>query len=131
MATITVRRLNPTTWDVIRGGSLNDFVSDVDAVAQILATRIKLLQGELFLNVNDGTPLFQKLLGHGITSRAVALILRQRILSTPYVTGITSIQVTYAIPGRSFAFAASVQTQFGPVVVANLDQQNLSQLQNL
>jgi hypothetical protein len=118
MATILVRALDQN-GDPQRGQGLANFLEDGDAVAQIIATTIKLLQGEWFLNVNDGTPLFQKLLGHATTTQAVALILRSRILSVPFVTGISSLSVVYVQGARRFVFSASVTTQFGQVSISN------------
>lgn len=118
MATITVRALDQN-WDPRRGNGLQNFLTDVNAVGQIIATRLKLLQGEWFQNTNDGTPLFQSLLGHSTTVQGVASILRQRILSAPYVTSINSLFVNYSAGGRAFTFTANVSTQFGSLTVSN------------
>ena len=118
MATIQVRALSPT-GDPLRGAGLTNFLTDINAVAQIIKTTIKLLQGEWFENLSIGTPLFQQLLGHPTTVNAVALIMRNRILGCPYVTGINSLQVAYGAHGRTFTFFASVSTQFGQVTVTN------------
>jgi hypothetical protein len=80
---------------------------------------MRLLQGEWYENLTDGLPLFQQLLGHPITLQALALIIRQRILATPYVTGILSLSVVYVPAGRTFTYNAFVQTQFGTVIVSN------------
>lgn len=114
--TIIVRALDQN-WDPQCGQGLQNFIADIDAVAQILATRLKFLEGEWFENTADGTPLFQSLLGRPTTVQAVQLILRQRILGTPYVTGINSFFVNQT--GRVFTFSATVQTQFGPITVSN------------
>lgn len=116
--TILVRALSPQ-WDPQRGQALQNFLTDINAVAQIIATRLKLLEAEWYENTSDGTPLFQSLLGNATTLSAVSLVLRQRILSTPYVTGINSFSLEYGSSGRAYSFQASVQTQFGPVSVSN------------
>jgi hypothetical protein len=118
MATIIVRALD-ANGDPRRGAGLSNFLVDIDAVAQILGTRLRILQGEWFEDLTDGTPVFQRLLGHPTTSDAVALLLRERILGTPYVTGIQTMQVIYRPAGRNFSFFAVVQTQFGQVILAN------------
>jgi hypothetical protein len=118
MATIIVRALD-ANGDPRRGAGLSNFLTDIDAVAQILATRMRMLQGEWFEDVTAGTPAFQQLLGHPTTSDAVALILRQRILATPYVTGILTMQVVYQPAGRNFSFFATVQTLFGQLNLTN------------
>jgi len=115
---ITVRALS-VDGDPMRGNGLANFLGNIDAVGQIIATRLKLLAGEVFWNVSEGTPLFQSLLGVSTNSQAVALILRNRILGTPYVTGISSLVVKYGPAGRTFAFSAVVQTAFGALTVGN------------
>lgn len=123
MATITVRALDKN-GDPLRGSGLGSFFTDIEAVAQIIGTRLRLLQGEWFLNQSDGTPVFQSLLGHPTTTEAVALILRQRILGTPYVISIQSLQVVYGKAGRTFAFFATVLTQFGVINVTTVAPSN-------
>ena len=117
MATITVRALTTTNglWDPQRGQGLSNFLSDREAVAQIIATRLKLLRGEWFANLADGLPLFQSIIGHSNTTQGVALIIRQRILGTPYVTGIQNMSVTYAPTSRNYSFSCTVQTAFGNI----------------
>jgi hypothetical protein len=122
MASIQVRALNQANgqWDPTRGQSLSNFVFDLYAVAQIIATRLKLFQGEWFENLANGTPMFQSILGVANTNNGVALIIRERILGTPFVTGIQNVRVVYNPAGRSYAFTATVQTAFGRIVVTTL-----------
>jgi hypothetical protein len=116
--TILVRTLD-STWDPVRGNGLSNFLTDLDAVAQIVAQRLKLLQGEWFENTSLGLPLFQSILGVASTSRAVSLLIQQQILGTPYVTGINSFSIAYGAGGRTYQFSAQVQTAFGPLTVSN------------
>jgi len=116
--TIMVRNLG-SNWDPKRGNGLADFLPDIDAVAQIIKQRLQLLRGEWFENLNLGLPLFQSILGVSNTNQAVALIYREQILAVPYVTEITSFQVTFALTGRTFTFTASVETIFGTIIVSN------------
>lgn len=118
MATITVRALD-SNGDPMRGQGASSFLSDIYAVTQIIITRILLLQGEWFEDLSDGTPMFQSLLGHAITLQGAALLLRNRILGTPYVTSISSFSISANSAVRSFTFSATVQTQFGSVTVSN------------
>ncbi len=118
MATITVRALD-SNGDPMRGQGTSNFLSDINAVTQIIVTRLKLFQGEWFEDTTDGTPMFQSLLGHPITLQAAALILRNRILGTPYVTSISSFSINFTPASRALSFAATVLTQFGTVTVSN------------
>lgn len=117
-ATITVRRLD-ANGDPLRGAGLSNFLTDIDAVAQIISTRLRFLMGEWYENLKDGTPAFQSLLGYPITMQALAMILSQRILGTKYVTGIQSLRVMYIPAGKTFSFYASVLTQFGSISIFN------------
>jgi len=117
-ATITYRKLD-ATGEPIFGNGAGAFVSDIDAVAQAISTRLKLLQGEWWENLNDGTPLFQSMLavsGSPSNLDTIALILKQRILGTPYVLSVDQIQTSYK--NRAFSFACRVQTQFGSLSIS-------------
>ncbi len=121
MATITVRALNPVTNEPLQGNGQNNFISDLQAITQIIRTRLLLFQGEWFLNLLDGLPLFQSILGSGGGATNIQLIINiisQRILQTPFVTSISSISASYQ--NRSFSFSAQVETQFGTVFVTNV-----------
>lgn len=116
--TILVRNLG-TNWDPQYGNGLQNYLTDIAAVAQIIGQRLKFLKNEWFENTSIGFPLFQQILGGASTSQAVALIIRQQILSVPYVFGISGFSITYAPIGRTYQFAASVQTAFGSITVSN------------
>jgi hypothetical protein len=105
--------------DPMRGNGLMNFLSDVDAVAQIIAQRLQLLKGSWWLQLSDGLPLFQSILGVPNTSSGVALIFRQRILGTIGVTGISLMLVNYLPASRSYTVVAVVETQFGAVGLTN------------
>ncbi len=122
MATIRVRALD-ANGDPLHGNGQRNFLSDIDAVRQIIVTRLKLFQGEWWENTNAGTPLFQQILGvsgAGKHPDAIALLLKQRILGTPYVLpgGVTNVQTSYNPTTRGFSFACSVATQFGALTIS-------------
>jgi hypothetical protein len=121
MATITYRKLDQN-GDPLQGAGQNSFVSDIDAVAQAISTRLKLLQGEWWENLNAGTPLFQSMLGVAGAGRhpeTIALLLTERILGTPYVTSVSNVATSYNGGTRAFQFSCQVQTQFGTLTVTN------------
>ena len=117
MATITVRAIDPVTGEPQYGNGTQNFISDLQAVGQIIQTTLLLLQGEWFLNLQAGTPAFQMLLSHSITKQAVALIYQNIILGVPYVTGIAALRVDYIAKVRSYTFAAIVTTVFGSLPI--------------
>jgi hypothetical protein len=120
MATITTRALDPVTWNPQYGNGQNNFISDLQAMVQIIACRLKLFQGEWFLNLLDGLPMFQSMLGSSASPQniqAIINIISSRISQTQYVTKIISVSASYQ--NRQFKFSATVQTQFGIVYVYN------------
>lgn len=121
MATITVRRLD-ANWEPQYGEGQNNFISDVDAVAQIIAQRLKLLQDEWWEDKSLGVPLWQSIAGfagQGNNPNAISLILQAQILKVPFVTAIRNMQASYDPNTRNFTFAAVVDTQFGSIAVSN------------
>ena len=115
---ITVRAIG-ANGDPLYGNGTSNFISNLAAVAQIIKTSLLLISGELWYNKQVGLPLWGALVSNPITNQAVALIYQNIILGVPYVTGITSLAVTYLPQSRSFSFAAEVQTQFGALTVGS------------
>jgi len=114
MATITVRKIDSN-------GDPDWFttLSDLDAVTQIIYTTIKLFAGEWWENLNEGTPLFQKILGvYGVTANSVSSVLLARIMSVDYVTGTSNVSCTYNAATKAFSFSCKVQTKFGTTTVS-------------
>ena len=118
MAQMLVRALDANYEPQYGNGSL-DFLTDIDAVAQIIGTKLRLLQGEWWEDLNAGVPLFQSMLGKAGGTSAIPLILQQTITSVPYVTGINSFSGGFNPSIRTYAFSASVQTSFGAVTITN------------
>src|SRR5271169_1256089 len=75
-------------------------------VAQAILTRLKLWRGEWFLDVTDGTPYLQKILGRQQTSPDIYI--KNRILQTPNVTTITNYSGTFVPKSRAYAVSVSV-----------------------
>lgn len=121
MSTITYRSLGPNNDPLFGQGQAN-FLSDADAVAQAILTRLRLFQGEWWASLNEGLPLWQSILGKsGSLSniQEAELLIQTVILGTPYVTGITNQDISFDSTTRSFAYSATVETQFGQVQIAN------------
>jgi hypothetical protein len=121
MATITVRALGPNN-EPLQGNGQNNFISDLAAVTQIIRTRLLLFQGEWFLDLLDGLPMFNGMLGASGSLRNVQIItniVSARIKGTQFVTAISSLDAGYNAATRRFTYTAQVETQFGTVVVTN------------
>jgi hypothetical protein len=118
--TITVRALNPQTWEPLQGNGQNNFLTDGAAVAQIIAQRLKMFQGDWWEDLGDGLPMFQQILGGSGTQRDIELVtqlIASRITGTVFVTSINTVTVWFQ--SRKLYFSASVETQFGTVQVTN------------
>lgn len=118
MSTIQVRALD-SNWDLI---SEDTYLYDLQAVAQIVQQRIKFLQAEWFENLSLGFPLFQQVLGVAMPQRqqqAVALLLQQYILQTPYVTTVSDLSISFTSSSRALQFSCTITTPFGTVPLTN------------
>ena len=80
-------------------------------VAQAIMTRLRLETGEWFLDVAEGTPYQELILGHNTTDTR-DLALRIRILDTPGVVQISDY-LSYVDAGRAMVVVASVDTLYG------------------
>ncbi|WP_415466663.1 hypothetical protein [Clostridium saccharoperbutylacetonicum] len=92
------------------------------AVGQAIQTRLKLLKGEWFEDTEDGLPLFQQILGTKSTKNNLQIIdslIRERILGTTDVTGITEYNSNSSNEDRSYSFTAKVNTNYGTVTISN------------
>ncbi len=122
MSTVTVktRRLD-ANWDLCWGNGQGDFLTDIDAVAQIIKQHLLLWLGSWWLDTTDGLPVFQQILGYqGANKQIVDQLIAARIMDVkPYVTGILSYSSTYDGNTRAYAFTAQASTIYGPVTVSN------------
>lgn len=119
MSAILYRKLNQPGNDPQYGQGISNFLSDLDAVAQIIYTKLQLLRGELFSNIGIGTPVFQSILGVPNTNAAVAFLLRQQIVSVPFVLSVSNLNISYVGSTRAYSFSCDVQTAFGKLSINN------------
>lgn len=92
-------------------GSANFLVNSPAAVAQAVLTRLRLEEGEWFLDVTEGTPYQTQVLGYG-TEKSRDVAIRNRVLGTPGVTEIVSYSSS-VLPGRKFSVNATLNTLYG------------------
>jgi hypothetical protein len=118
MASILVRNLG--SGDPIWGQGQANFIADINAVAQIIATRLRLFLGEWFANTLDGTPYWQSILGKAVNVQVINSLLIARILATPYVSSVSNIDSTYNPSTFLYTFTVTVLTQFGALSVTNI-----------
>lgn len=119
--TVTYRQLDANN-DPLWGQGTANYVVDTDAVALMIQTRLLLFVGEWWSDLQEGLPLWQKILGVGVGQSqraAVSLLIQERILRTPYVTGVSNVQFAFNSSARSYQFSCSVTTQFGVIPLVN------------
>lgn len=100
--------------DYVFGNGENNYLLGLDAVAQTVRTRLLLLYQEWWEDQEDGTLLFQSIIGKAATpdnKQAADLVIRSRILSTPGVIGITAFESR--IDRRNYTVAATLDTAYG------------------
>ena len=109
------RALSPT-GDYVFGQGPSEFLSNSPAtVAQAVRTRLLLFTGEWFLDLNEGTPYEQKILGKN-TQPLYDQAFRERILGTPGVLSITDY-ASYLSADRHLSVQATIDTLYGSATI--------------
>lgn len=117
MSTLRVRKLD-SNWDPSYGQGVDNYITDIDAVAQIIKSRLLLFYGEWWEDRKLGLPMWQSILGVSGNQRVVVdHLIYEVIAGTPNVSGVTNL--TSTIENREYTFTATVGTDFGTIVVSN------------
>lgn len=104
--------------DMRFGNQQSDFYRDnPEAVAQVILTRLRLWVGEWFIDVGDGTPYMEAMLGTGKRT-TVEPAIRQRIKESEGVTAVTEFSINFDVDARLAAIVAIVDTRYGQATVA-------------
>lgn len=103
--------------DYVLGQNANGMLSDKEAVAQAILTRLKLLKSEWWEDQEDGLPLWQEILGKRNVEKANQEI-KKRILETPKVKQITSFEAGLNNETRQYVFSAVVITEYGLITLS-------------
>ncbi|AOY96842.1 hypothetical protein BKK79_36110 [Cupriavidus sp. USMAA2-4] len=102
--------------DYVFGNQQADFyVNSPDAVAQAVVTRLRLWQGEWFLDTTAGTP-WNQVLGKYAGGTYDATI-RQRVLGTQGVQAITDYSSTVDSEARTLTVSVTINTIYGTTPV--------------
>ncbi|MDQ7745455.1 hypothetical protein [Hydrogenophaga pseudoflava] len=110
-----VRRLDDA-HDMTFGYGLGCIAERSEACAQNVKTRLLLLQGEWFLDLNAGVPWLQKILIKPARVLLANTIIRRRIATTPDVAEIVSYESNFASESRKLTVSVTVRTVYGDVV---------------
>ena len=101
--------------DYTFGGGSNNFLSSSTAVAQAIRTHLRLLQYEWWEDLENGLPLFSKILGYNSEKTATDKI-KNRILDTQGVASIISSDTNWNPDTRSLTFTAAIETDYETVI---------------
>lgn len=102
------------------GKSQGDFlINSPAAVAQSVLTRLRLWQGEWFLDTTEGTPYSQQILGK--TAQAIYdLAIRERVLDTDGVTAIEDYASSLDDTTRKLSVTMTIDTVYGITQVSTV-----------
>lgn len=103
--------------DASFGNGNLDFHKDTpETVAQAVLTRLRLWSGEWFLDTTEGTPYQAGVLGKNSQATADG-VMRERILETQGVLGITQFSSTLNRDLRQYSVSATIDTIYGPAQI--------------
>lgn len=103
--------------DMVFGHGNADYLKDTpECVAQAAVTRLRLLRGEWFLDLTEGTPYAQGVLGKH-TKDSYDFVIRQRVLETEGVTSIEEYESIFDGETRALTVNIRINTVYGPAVV--------------
>ena len=106
------RRLS-NSGDMVMGHGHADYLKDSpECVAQAVVTRLRLLRGEWFLDLTEGTPYTPAILGKH-TRETYDFAIRQRVLETEGVTEITNYESIYNEETRKLTVIIAINTVYG------------------
>lgn len=98
-------------------GALDFHVDSAAGVAQNIKTRLFLFLGEWFLDLNEGTPWLESVLGTGHEAEYAA-VLRARILGSPGVREIVRFEDSFDREARRITVSCEVSTLYGNVSIS-------------
>lgn len=97
----------------------NFLVDSREAVAQAVQTRLKLIQGEFFLDITAGTPYNSEILGAGTIGK-YDLAIKTVILGTAGVTGLTAYSSQVDPTTRKASVTCTITTKYGQTTLSQI-----------
>lgn len=116
------RRLDEN-WDYVFGHGKNDYLEGREAVGQAVKSRLLLLYGEWWEDLEDGLPLFERILassGSDANKKAVDIIFARRIGDTTGVLNVSWYDSSFDRNKRAYSFSCRVDTVYGELYVSNV-----------
>lgn len=109
--------------DYTFGRGEQNFITNAEAVAQAIKTRLALLKNEWWENTSDGLPLFQNILGVRGTQenkKSADLLIQERIAETTGVKGIKNFESIIDGKTRRYTLSCVVETVYGDTSVGEV-----------
>lgn len=110
------RALSATGDYTFGQGEANFLINSAEAVAQSVLTRLRLWEGEWFLDQTLGTPYTQEILGYN-TAALYDLAIQDQVLATTGVTGITNYSSSRDAVTRALTVTMNITTIYGPAAL--------------
>ena len=113
---IIYRKLDESGDYTFGQGGGNFFKDQPEAVGQLVKTRLGLIEGEWFLDINEGTPYNSQILGAGTVSKYDAAI-QDVIINTNGVTKIVEYSSFFDSSLRSATINCTIDTLYGQTTI--------------
>ncbi len=110
-------KLDPVTGDLDVSSGGFEIVTGVDAIAQELRIRAKQVQGDWWLDLSEGIPLFSRVLVNGPNEADVYSIYSNEFLAADGVLKVQTLELQYPTPS-SLTIAAELLTTEGVVSIS-------------
>jgi hypothetical protein len=111
------RKWTDGNTDIMYGhGQADYWTDDAMGVAQAVVSRLRLLSGEWFLDLAEGTPYVGGVFGKH-TKQSYDPVIRARILDTEGVTSITFYESVFDGETRNITISVAIDTEYGPATI--------------
>lgn len=110
-------RKQSSDGDYVFGNGQIDFYKDQpEGVGQLVETNLLLWLGEWFLNIDEGTPFLQGILGK-YSEQVANTTIQDRVLSTEGVVSIENYESSIDVDTRTMTVEFDLNTIYGPTSV--------------
>lgn len=115
-----IARALDSNGDIVTSGK--QFITDSEAVAQLIKTNLKLFIGEYFRDITIGLPFFEKIAVKNFSSSGEAEkenIIKSIIFNTTGVKKIITFKSNFDLQKRSLNIDVDVETIFDQIIKFN------------
>lgn len=109
-------------YDMTFGQGLQNFATGGESVRICVASRIRVLLGEWFLDTGIGLPYMQKIITKPADPDYTAAAIKACILATDEVTAINDFSYEYDKASRLMSVSCSVSTSFDTIETIEVTQ---------